>query len=427
MDYVAKPKQRIFHQSGSKYRLYIGGWRAGKTFAGCQEALKQSILYSNNCGLIGRKDFTDLRDTTLNTFLEVCPPQIIKDYNKTEHHLTLVNGSEILFRELKDGIGLGSLNLGWFYVDEAEQIEENVFNRLKGRLSLNRVGRQCGWLTSNPPNIDHWLYKQFEKSNDPDYFTIHAMTYENREYLPNGYIEDLEKMPPSWRKKYLEGQYGFTPDGKAFYEGFIENTHRRELTHNIDKVFLRGWDYGYHHPACVITQIDNCDRWCILKEIMGTDIILDKFADNVIATCNEEYPNATFIDYGDPAGNQVNDKTEKTSVAILKSKGIIVRSKKSEYRQRKEIIDKKLSTIIAGIPSLIVDKSCKVIIDGFLGGYHYPEKTEQKPIVEIPEKDGFYEHLINALEYIAVNVFSNLQKINIKPQETIISHYPRAH
>lgn len=423
LDYVAKQKQRQFHQSGSKYRLYIGGWRAGKTYAGCQEALKQSILYPKNCGLIGRKDFTDLRDTTLVTFLEICPPELIKDYNKTEHRIVLQNGSEILFRELKDGIGLGSLNLGWFYIDEAEQVEENVFTRLQGRLSLARVGRQCGWMTSNPPNIDHWIHQKFHNSKDPDYFTIHAMTYENRENLPEGYIADLEKMPPSWRKKYLEGQYGFTPDGTPFYNGFLENLHRRSLQPNLEQTFLRGWDYGYHHPACVISQIDQCDRWCILKEMMGTDIILDKFADNVIAVCNEHYPNATFIDYGDPAGNQVNDKSEKTSIELLRLKGIQVRSRKSEYRQRKEVIEKKLSTMISGIPSLIVDDSCHVIIDGFLGGYHYPEKTEAHPIVETPEKDGFYEHLMNALEYVAVGMFSNQSFSKMNVQETLIDNY----
>lgn len=405
----------------------MGGWRSGKTYSGCYEALKQSILYPKNYGLIGRKDFTDLRDTTLKTFFDILPQELIRDYNKTEHHLVLMNGSEIIFRELKDGIGLGSLNLGWFYVDEAEQIDETIFERLKGRLSLAYVGRQCGWLTSNPPNIDHWLYKQFEKSNDPDYFTVHAMTYENREYLPEGYIIDLEKMPPSWRKKYLEGQYGFTPDGKPFYDGFQEDMHKRQLQHNPEKPILRGWDYGYHHPACVISQIDNNDRWCILKEVMGTDILLDKFADNMIAICNEHYPNCEFLDYGDPAGNQVNDKSEKTSVAILHSKGIKVHSRKSEYRQRKEIIEKKLGTIINGIPALIVDESCKIIIDGFLGGYHYPMPTELKPIVEIPEDDGFYEHLLNALEYIAVNIFSNLSMQKVKLQDTFISHYPKKH
>lgn len=191
LDYLPKPKQSTFHTSEAKYRLYIGAWRAGKTYAGCQEALKKSMLYPGNCGLIGRKDFTDLRDTTLETFLDICPEDFISTYNKTEHHIKFVNGSELYFRELKDRKGLGSFNLGWFYIDEAEEVEENIFTMLQGRLSLKDVGKTCGWLTSNPPNEDHWIYKKFELTKDPkEYFTIHASTYENRENLPVGYIED---------------------------------------------------------------------------------------------------------------------------------------------------------------------------------------------------------------------------------------------
>lgn len=347
----------------------------------------------------------------MRTFFEVCPEDFIVNYNKNEHHLYLANGSEILFRELKDGKGLGSLDLGFFYVDEAEEIQESIFDRLKGRLSLDRVARRCGWVTSNPPNEDHWIFRQFEKihKNDKDFFVIHASTYENREHLPLAYIEGLEKMAESLKKKFLHGEYGFTPDGTPFYTGFNERFHKRRLTVNKYKPLLLGWDYGFRHPACAITQLDAPGRWGILREIMGADETIDKFADKVKGYLNIYFPNYPARSYGDPAGKQVSDKNEQTSEDILRSKGFNVISKPSTYRERKEIIEKNLSTIISGFPALMVDPSCKTIIDGFLGGYHYPmirEGQEFRAIkTEIPYKDGYYEHLMNALEYIAVNVF----------------------
>ena len=408
LDYSPLPKQTDFHTSGAKYRLFIGSWRAGKSFAGCHEALKQSYLYPKNTGLIGRKDFTDLRDTTMRTFFEVCPEEFIKSYNKTEHHVVFLNGSEIYFRELKDGAGLGSLNLGWFYIDEAEEVEESIFERLKGRLSLNHIGRQCGWLTSNPPNEDHWIYKQFEINDDEDFFTVHASTYENKQHLPEDYIRSLEKLPTSWRKKYLEGQYGFTPDGVPFYQGYVEELHKRKQKFNDKLPLLCGWDFGKHHPAFVVTQWNN-SIWAVLMEIMGSNITIDKFADQlVIPALNRNFPHANAIHFGDPAMHQQNDKSEFTSYQILQQKGIHVRSRQSEYRKRQEIIEKKLNTVTSGIPSLQVDPSCRIINDGFLGGYHYPARKPDQAMsskFEQPFKDGFYEHLMNALEYVAVNVF----------------------
>lgn len=110
-----------------------------------------------------------------------------------------------------------------------------------------------------------------------------------------------------------------------------------------------------------------------------------------------------------------NDKSEFTSWQILASGGIILSYRTSEYRQRKEIIERKLSTLIGSLPSLLVDKRyCKTANDGFLGGYHYPDFKQGQSMnvkFEAPFKDGFYEHVMNAGEYIAVNLFSPIKNI----------------
>ncbi len=387
------------------------------TWAGCKEALKQSMLYPNNRGLIGRKNYTDLRDTTMRTFFEVCLPELIKSYNKTEHHLCLINGSEVFFRELKDRSGLGSFELGWFYIDEAEEVQESIFTYLKGRLNASATKRQCGWLTSNPPNKDHWLFNAFESGN-ANHYSIHANTYQNKKHLPDSYISELESLPESWRKKYLMGEYGFTPDGKPFYDGFKDSLHRRLLNYIKGKTIYRGIDFGFHHPFCVWGQVDANDRFMVLKELMGADITIDKFADRITLFENEHFPDVEFKTFYDPAGEQVSDKNEQTSVEILKDKGITGSCKQSTYRERKELMEQKLSTLIAGIPALIADESCHVIIDGFLGGYHYPEAKDGKPVEETPFRDGYYEHGLNALEYIIVNLFNVRKKKPSRPQFT---------
>jgi hypothetical protein len=407
--YEPNPKQIEFHKSSARYRLFLGAWRSGKTYSGCKEALKQSMLYPNNRGLIGRKNFTDLRDTTMKTFFEVCPAELIKSYNKTEHHLVLINNSEIFFRELKDRGGLGSFELGWFHIDEAEEVEEGIFTYLKGRINASATKRQCGWLTSNPPNKDHWLFKSFE-SGIANHFSIHADTYQNKKHLSDGYIAELESLPESWRKKYLMGEYGFTPDGKPFYDGFKDSLHKRSLDYIKGRTIYRGIDFGWHHPFCVYGQVDTNDRFMVLRELMGSEITIDKFADRMVLFENEYLPDVTFKTFYDPAGEQVSDKSEKTSVEILQEKKIIGICKQSTYRERKELIEQKLSTLINGIPALIVDESCHVIIDGFLGGYHYPAVKSGKPAEETPFRDGYYEHGLNALEYIMVNLFSVRKK-----------------
>src|SRR3990167_301454 len=412
MKYNPLPKQESFHKSLAKFRLYIGAWRAGKTFAGCQEAYTHSFVYKKNCGVIFRRDYTDLRDTTMKTFFEVVPPDDIKDFNKTEHKVTLLNGSEIYFRHLKDGLKLGSLSLGWFFVDEAEEVSEEIFIALQGRLSLK--GTACvGWLVSNPLNTDHWLHKTFQDNPDKDFAVFFASTYENQEHLPVGYISNLEKLPESWRKKYLRGQWGFTPDGKPFYQGYSEILHKKKLQPVKDKFIYRAWDYGFNFPFCSFHQIDAKGRWLIIREVMGREITIERFGNFIKTKCAELYPGFHFQDFGDPAGLQKSDKSERTSVEILAAMGIDVLSKPSTYRERKEIIERKLATLIEGAPSLVVDESCKIINDGFLGGYHYPVRKAGQSFnvhtFEVPHRDGYYEHGINSVEYFAVNMFTGAE------------------
>ena len=57
---------------------------------------------------------------------------------------------------------------------------------------------------------------------------------------------------------------------------------------------------------------------------------------------------------------------------------------------------------------LLVDNCCKILIEGFLGGYHYPQHEQGQSFTqnfEAPEKDGYYEHTMNAMEYIFVNKY----------------------
>lgn len=219
-------------------------------------------------------------------------------------------------------------------------------------------------------------------------------------------------MPPSWRKKYLEGQYGFTPDGIPYYQGYQEHMHRKILSFNPQLPLHCGWDSGRRHPAFVATQWDG-KYWKILAEILGSNIRIESFVDTqVVPLLNTRFKGVNCIHYGGPEFMQVNDKSDFTSFQILQSKGIQLHIKHSEYSLRQQIIEKKINTIIEGEPCLQVDAGCRIINDGFLGGYRFPTVKEGQAFgvnKDLPFKDGFYEHPMNSLEYIAVQIFAPIE------------------
>lgn len=205
--------------------------------------------------------------------------------------------------------------------------------------------------------------------------------------------------------------------GKPFYGGFMRSIHSKQLDVIKDKELILGWDYGYHHPCCIISQIDVKGRWIILDCLFGEDELIDEFGNKVKQFLNTNYRGMSIVSYGDPAGNQESDKSRKTSVQILHDIGFSVYSipsntSQTNYNARKKIIEGKFKQLIDGVPALIINDipRTQLIIEAFEGGWHYPEANKHGYIEERPVKEGYYEHPINSIDYIAVNMFSPVKE-----------------
>lgn len=221
--------------------------------------------------------------------------------------------------------------------------------------------------------------------------------------------------------------------GDPFYVGFSRALHLRKCKLNSERELVLGWDYGFRHPNCIITQIDAEGRWVIVDNVFGEDQTIDEFAEHVLTYLNERYSGYLFRNtcFGDPAGRQSSDKSRKSSEQILNEFGFRVRSipsnsSNTSYSNRKAIIEKKLRTLIAGIPSLVINDTPNnyIIVEAFEGGYRYPDANKYGGTTEKPVDDGWFEHPMNALEYVAVNLFKTVEP---KPRPVPIPAMLRKH
>lgn len=210
-----------------------------------------------------------------------------------------------------------------------------------------------------------------------------------------------------WQQEYEINFYARL--GKRVFPEFERETHIKEVLYRDSAPLYLGWDFGWHHPAVVFCQMDDADRLLVLDEIIGDSINLYQFIEGFV------YPK--LMNYGikiygrriqhqiisccDPQGVQRTDSAEKSSVEILRSYGFLnVQSTKRSIQYGLDIVRKLLLKRSDGTPSLYVHPRCVNLIEGFLGGYHYPENGSENP-----EKDGFYEHLFDALRYLVVRKF----------------------
>jgi len=186
-----------------------------------------------------------------------------------------------------------------------------------------------------------------------------------------------------------------------------------------DVVIYRGWDFGYHYPYCCWAWIDQWDRLCILRELVGKDINTDKFAAKVIDISEALFPGCVFRDFCDPAGNQVRPvdristkefvPAAKSDVEILaavgKEKGHPINAKfvYGQIDPGIKAMRVKMALRDDNMYGMLVDgNQCPVLVGALSGGYRYPE--EEMP-GENPEKDGYWDHSVDGLRMIVVNLY----------------------
>jgi len=208
-------KQKLAHSSKERFCFFGGAMRGGKSVWGCNEGLQLSLDYPGNRGLICRWELSSLKRTTLKTLFEFLPSELIKNHNKSEGEIELINGSVIFYMGLKSSKSINalerlkSLELGWFFIDEATEVEKKYFDLLKTRLSLKlpngRHPYYRGLLASNPE--PGWVRETFIDQKLDDHIFIPALPKDNPHLDPN-YIENLTKdLPSEMIKKYLEGSW----------------------------------------------------------------------------------------------------------------------------------------------------------------------------------------------------------------------------
>ncbi|KKL74524.1 hypothetical protein LCGC14_2064000, partial [marine sediment metagenome] len=251
LQYKPLPKQAKFHYSPKKFRGYIGGLGSGKSYGGVCESLYQAHKYKHTLGVILAPTVRMLKDSTMRTFFDVCPPELIEKRDRTNNSVTLICGTEILFRnceDIKSVERLRNMEIAWFWIDEAGITPYYAWQVLVGRLR-QKGGPLLGWTTSTPKGFT-WLYKKFAESPTNEYFYVTSTSHENI-HLPEGYVATLEQEYTGvFREQEIFGKFvGF--EGLV-YSTFSRSVHIKPIGNKKFKEVIAGVDWGFTNPMAII-------------------------------------------------------------------------------------------------------------------------------------------------------------------------------
>jgi hypothetical protein len=297
--YRAFPRQKEFHESLAKYRLFGGAAGHGKTKALLWEAIRQALEVDGCDTLLLRRTYPELESSLLSYFRRDVPRSMYKSHSESKHVVTWNNGSTTRFGYCRNEgdvyqyqgaefLFIGLDELTHFTLKQWQFLTSR--NRCPARLYTNgkNAGKRivpCMAGATNPGNIGHawvkalWVdhvppagFERADLYDARDYDFIRARLDDNPIYVNDTeYRRTLEALPEHLRRAFLDGDWNVFAG--QYFDVFDYGRH----TARPEEVRLEAWwprwisvDWGFHHPSavhwhCAVPESVNRDSWSVTR------------------------------------------------------------------------------------------------------------------------------------------------------------------
>ena len=300
LDFRGNPLQEQFVFCPDRRTAYAGAIRSGKTVGACARVLFHAQMYPGSRILVGRKFFTDLESTTLKELFRLVAaqnggsarspgPLLIKHEGGSGQHTLWIRTkgapSEINCRpcaEINKQLGL---EISEYFLDQAEELDEDVFLHIQSRVSYwnaERIAKfkaEFGYtprtwetITANPD--PGWIKDLLFGDHAKEWTLFETDIEHNRANLGPEFIEDLyRRMPKDWCDRFLKGSWEIR--GGAVYKEYSDDIHLCEpfkIPAHWPRFLAHDWGISSRH-RCVFLwgTVDEAGRLYITDELSVTD------------------------------------------------------------------------------------------------------------------------------------------------------------
>lgn len=332
----------------SKEIGYGGGAGGGKSILGCLWLLTNCLKYPKTKWVLGRKELTNLKKTTLLSFFQVVDILGLKSedlftLNSQTNIITFKNGSMIFLMDMSHQPSdplytrFGGLELTGAFVDESNENEIQSIEILKTRMgrALNKEYKLIPKLleTFNPSknHVYTRYYKPWKDKKLKDYQVFIPALATDNPYLDESYIEQLKNADKVTKERLLYGNFEYDDDPAKLFEydkicdifsnDWIDKPRRQNyLTCDVarmgrDKTVIMVWLGLYIHkvfsyPKTTTTQVrDLIEKTCQKHKIPMSNVMIDEdgVGGGVVDMLKERHPQINgFVNGSSPVETQMS-------------------------------------------------------------------------------------------------------------------------
>lgn len=269
MEHQLNPYQHEFLYSKKRYPAIISGVGTGKTEMLLMKIYAYCEAYPDSLALVIRKEFTDLRDSTLKDFSTYFGKGV--DSNKEYH---FANGSVIMFRHggelsaTNRANVLKNINLSIFGIEQAEEFDtDEIFTFLRDRLRRQNAPLRQGLIIANA-NGHNWCWRLWKNNPTEQYDLQEATTFDNAHNLPADFIEDLKRMeidsPNHYRRYVMNSHEETDSDDLLLSYSTVYNSPKLVFNEQGTQRIILGADiarFGDDETIFTILKSKNINHW----------------------------------------------------------------------------------------------------------------------------------------------------------------------
>ena len=450
IDYTPGPTGNNFLQSTAFVKVIMGPVGGGKSTVALMDLLHRAMNQRPYNGT-RRTKFGILRNTTAQLKATVKPlidqwfvtmtSNNFGQWRLTENtyeikvvlpdHTTLHAEFMLLAADTPDDVRrLLSLELSAAWVEEAREVDPEVFSGLQGRVA-RFPSRAAGGVTypgvicsTNPPPVGGFWHKMIsEPPSNTEVFIQPAAILDDGSINPEA--ENIQHLDPSyydnllsgktedWISVYLKNQFGAGDMGQPIYRAsfrksfHISKTPLQPVLGSVNPLIV-GMDNGLQ-SAAAIGQQDMRGRVNVLgeayvpeDETMGVESFLDRLLIPKLTSQFGTFPRNKIVFVVDPACFQRSQVDEKTIAQAIQQRGfMVVKASTNDPERRVQAVEGLLTRQIDGAAALLIDPGCQHIANALEWGHRW-RKTSSGLTSTTAEKNH-HSHIGDAVQYLALH------------------------
>jgi hypothetical protein len=418
--------QRLFHESGARFRIPLCGRRFGKSKMSATDKQPELFKPGNRgwiCGPtydLGEKEFRVFWDDLIIGQELGKHPNVKKAYSVKQGnmYIELPNRARVEVRSSDHPDSLVGEGLDWLIMSEAAKHPEGIWERYLRPALADKRGTADFPTT---PEGENWLYRLWQLGQgerNPEYESWNFPSWYNTVVFPGG-RDDPEIMAAYndavtfGRVEWFDQEYGAVPTsfvGKIFRD-FSESTHvlREPYTFNPAWRSYVAFDWGFTNPfAAIWFQVTPGDIVIVWREYYKSGLTL---AEHIDVMENMEQPDGYHLDlgFGDAADPEAALYMTQHFIPTL-----VDTAAKENWREGVDLIASFLAPVETGnvideygtpemAPRFFIDPSCITFIHE-MNNYRQVSapKTGSDP-QDKPKKKS--DHGIDAMRYALMHLF----------------------